>query len=214
MKRSGNNQFNALWTEDEIQKLRNVYGCIFKEEAEKLFPGRSAKSVCEKAKVLGLKKGERKVFFPNFYCDDAEGGYVSGFVDGEGWFCASVLHKRGRWNFNPKFGVSLRVDDEEILWWLTRYFECGNVSTNHKLKSPRAVFVVSKLYDLLANVIPHFERYPLRAKKRHDYVIWKEMVMLQAQHFRKRWSANVSQRMKELYDQLQDVRALDVLYRQ
>src|SRR5262249_33109350 len=43
---------------------------------------------------------------------------------------------------------------------------------------PETRLIVAKAKDLVTSVIPHFERYPLRAKKAKDFAIWREGVNL------------------------------------
>lgn len=120
----------------------------------------------------------------------------------------SIKYRRGRWNFNPKFGVKLRIDDYRILSWMQTYFGCGRCTTATKRKSPAAAFVVADLYSLLSRVVPHFEAYPLRAKKREDYVIWKKMLLLQSSRFRQPWDVEIRRKMQRLYTQLKNIRRL------
>ncbi len=40
-----------------------------------------------------------------------------------------------------------------------------------------AKYVVENLSDLIGKVIPHFDFYPLIAKKKNDYTIWRTAVV-------------------------------------
>lgn len=172
---------DSTWTDHDLAKLKEVGPSAFSEELEGLFPGRTVSAIRQKLTKLGMTKEARRVRFPRDFTDDAAGGYVSGLVDGEGWFIVAV---KDRQNYNPRFGVSLRADDVGVLRWLNNYFDCGNVYINNTRSSPCAVFCVSDLYGIMRSVIPHFERYPLRAKKRRDLKTWQCMVNLQARWFR------------------------------
>lgn len=196
------------WAAEEDARLLEFYPPAFPEELSRLFPGRTPTAVRQHANVLGSAHGPRRVFFPREFLNPADGGYVSGLTDGEGSFIASVKKRRGRWNINPKFTMNLRVDDSAILLWMIRYFGCGHFHESWKRKSPLAVFTVASCYELLSAVIPHFDAYPLRAKKKQDYAIWLNMVELQAANFRQPWSDTVRDRMLELYEELQAVRRM------
>lgn len=196
------------WTEEELQRLQDVYPAALPEEISQLFPGRTESAVKQRANKMYLCHSERKVFFPKSYDNVADGNYVSGLVDGEGSFMVSIVQRRGRWNFNPKFGVCLRVDDSEILHWLQIYFGCGRYTTALNRKSPLGIFVIANLYDILSKVIPHFDTFPLRAKKKRDYAIWKQMVLLQARYFRQPWPDEVRAEMQRLYIEIKETRQM------
>lgn len=196
------------WTALEIARLREVYPVAFREELPQLFPGRSVGAIVQMANKHRLRHGTRRPFFVRDYPSVADGNYVSGLVDGEGCFKVSIVQRRGRWNFNPRFEVALRIDDSDILRWLITYFGCGEYNAAWRERSPSGRFTVSNLRDLLGNVVPHFEAYPLRAKKQNDYVIWKGMLELQAQFFRQPWPAWVRDSMQFRYEQLKQARLL------
>lgn len=46
------------------------------------------------------------------------------------------------------------------------------------LQNPQKKFVINRLEDLVHVVIPHFEKYPLQAKKAKDFEIWRGIVLL------------------------------------
>lgn len=195
-------------TGSESDAIRKYFPGAFLDEYPRLFPGRSAGAVTQAAAKLGVKRGPKTVFFPRTYTNDVDGGYVTGLVDGEGSFMVSLVNRRDRWNFNPKFGITLRVDDGAILRWLRTYFGCGRYSETFRTKSPRASLVVADLYSLMAKVLPHFDRYPLRAKKQKDYAIWRDMVLLQAENFRRAWTPEVRRTMRRLCETLRAGRLL------
>lgn len=110
------------------------------------------------------------------------GDYIAGFVDGEGCFALKfrrdVRHDR---NGTPEylywgieFAIVLREDDREILEKIKTTLGCGNFSSTHG--SIR--YSVTRFDDLLYKVVPFFEKYELRAKKAHDFKLWKEALVL------------------------------------
>lgn len=199
---------DSTWTSHDLAKLKEIGPSAFSEELEGLFPGRSMRSIRQKLTKLGMTKKARHVWFPRNFVDDTAGGYVSGLIDGEGWFMVAV---KDRQNYSPRFGINLRADDISILRWLRDYFDCGNVYINGTPNvAPCAVFCVSDLYSIMRSVLPHFERYPLRAKKKRDFKTWQRMVNLQARWFRvSPPPQHVIRKMTALNDKLRN----DRLYR-
>lgn len=196
---------DSTWTNQDLAKLKRIGPSAFSEELEELFPKHSMREIRRKLVNLGINKKARRVRFPRNFADAAAGGYVSGLVDGEGWF---MVAKKGQQNHNPRFGVSLRADDIGVLRWLRDYFDCGNVYINGSQRvAPCAVFCISDLYSIMRSVLPHFERYPLRAKKMRDLETWQHMVNLQACWFRVSPPQHVINRMTVLYNKLRDDRA-------
>ena len=196
----------SAWSEQEIALLRKVYPYIFPEEIPFIFPRRTIKSVIEKGKAINLRRTERHVIYPRTYSNDIDGGYVSGLIDGEGWFMVSIKRREnGVCNYNPKFGINLRHDDSPILDWLKSYFDCGIV--RHAVyrgttSKPAVVYSINDLFSIMRCVLPHFDCYPLRAKKKIDYATWKDMVVLQSKNYRKYWSDAVRSEMERLYEKL------------
>ena len=64
--------------------------------------------------------------------------YISGFVDGEGFFCVSfVPSKRHRlgWEVRPSFSVSQNGDRAELLYKLLELWECGFIRPDRSDKT-------------------------------------------------------------------------------
>lgn len=111
------------------------------------------------------------------------GDYIAGFVDGEGCFALkfirSVRHDRKNkpiyFYWAIEFAIMLRADDIEILESIQYTLNCGRISTNESQKSR---YSVSKLNDLLTIIVPFFGKYPLHTKKRFDYLLWVEALLI------------------------------------
>ena len=110
--------------------------------------------------------------------DDAFGNWLAGFIDGEG--CFSMFKVKSA--FCCEFNICLRDDDSEIIEEIAQRLGFGKAiyrlpgATTLDAKS-QVVFRVRKKAECLALV--HFlDRYPLRAKKLKDYIIWKNAVLL------------------------------------
>ena len=201
----------VIWSAAETLKLKLLYPHIFEEEVSTVFPGRSPEAVKSKALLLDARKSSRRVLNPRQYESDLLGGYVSGLVDGEGWFSVSLKRKDGKiTHYNPKFGMSLRKDDIAVLEFLRGYFSCGRINIAPRptpRAAPSAIFCITGLYNMLWSVVPHFLQYPLRAKKIRDFITWHEMVKLSAEHFgESRWPDEAQERMNALYRKLLDGR--------
>jgi LAGLIDADG DNA endonuclease family protein len=112
------------------------------------------------------------------------GDYIAGFVDGEGCFYLTYRSeikysrvgqpKYYRWL--PYFAIMLRSDDVEILYKIRATLACGNVyySRNKSLTS----FNVQNINDLYGKILPFFEKFELRAKKRLDFELWKQALII------------------------------------
>ncbi len=112
---------------------------------------------------------------------DAFGHWLSGFTDGEGCFLLRLIKGRRHFTGSARFQIGLRRDDSEILHQIREFWNIGNTSyyqNKHHGKGGGEInvckFTVDALSDVLSVVIPHFERYPLRAKKQRDFIIWKQ----------------------------------------
>lgn len=120
--------------------------------------------------------------FPSDIDRDYFGAWLSGFTDGEG--CFGLMRASSK-PTDPKtvFSIKLRRDDGAVLYLLQSFWQCGRIylTENKSLVAgvnPSVTFSVGRLHDHLRVVIPHFEKYPLLAKKRRDFTIWKQGVLL------------------------------------
>jgi len=125
--------------------------------------------------------------FPSDIDRDAFGHWLSGFTDGEGnfkltWHRTKPRGPRGTIYTVPgaRFEIGVRDDDSAVIELIRSYFGVGRLATrpargNHK---PLIRIMVASAADLMAVVVPHFDRFPLRAKKRRDYELWRRGVAL------------------------------------
>lgn len=110
--------------------------------------------------------------------------YLAGFVDGEGSFCVSMnKHKTTKYkvDIRPEFEIELRADDAEILHRIQQTLNCGNIYLLEYERYdwlPHVKFRVGKIRDLHELVVPFFEKYPLQAKKREVFNIFKIIVAM------------------------------------
>ena len=111
------------------------------------------------------------------------GDYIAGFVDGEGCFALKLRrdiryerkNKPIYFYWDIEFAIVLRKDDKEILEAIRETLECGKISIN---KYGMARYAVNDINDLMYKIIPFFELYQLHAKKKFDFELWKEAMVL------------------------------------
>lgn len=105
--------------------------------------------------------------------------YISGFSDGEGCFSVS-FSKRDKfligWETKPSFCVAQNHDRAEVLFLMQKRFECGFMRRDVKDRTLK--YEIRSLDDLLAKVIPHFERYPLLSGKAKDFKLFRRVCLL------------------------------------
>lgn len=108
--------------------------------------------------------------------DDGFGHWFAGFTDGEGCFFigngAAAL---------PRFSLGLRADDWQVLEYVRTQLRIGTVRRRQSAPSatrnqkPEARFEVFRAADQMV-LLDVFTRYPLRAKKRHQFEAWSVAV--------------------------------------
>lgn len=154
--------------------------------------------------------------------DDSFGNYIAGLTDGEGCFALHYgKHSRNNCqNVTVGFVISLRSDDKEILYEIQKVLQCGYVRQTkvYRNDKSRHSFHVTKISELTEVIVPFFEKYKLRAKKRKDFEIWKEAVLCLGEiqkrkrtrfgkaHGTSRWNEVDRDFISHLSKQLKDVR--------
>src|SRR3954454_11525875 len=96
--------------------------------------------------------------------------YISGYVDGEGCFTVSVSPRAKLvvgWEVRPSLSVSQNGDRAEVLQLIQAHFGCGSIRPDRSDKTVK--WETRRLEDILARLIPHFERYPLLSGKQSDF---------------------------------------------
>ncbi len=103
--------------------------------------------------------------------------WIAGFVDGEGCFHISFLrHPEMKIGYQilPEFTVVQHLRDKDVLYGLKKFFGFGVVRKNH---DERWCYRVRKIANL-GKICEFFTRYPLRTKKRIDFLKFKKVVEL------------------------------------
>lgn len=145
---------------------------------------------CHWSHSMAIRKPNPIAPFPANLDRVAFGHWIAGFTDGEGCFSlyARVAPRRDRtgqtrFNFGASYAILLRRDDIAVLETIRSYFMCGRINLRPPVRpsaKPAAAFSV-RLPDQLNDIIvPHFDRFPLMAKKSRDFAIWKRGVSLLA----------------------------------
>lgn len=107
--------------------------------------------------------------------DDAFGNWFAGFVDGEGCF---LIQRSNKGTYTCKFSITLRDDDSHILEVIRSTLGFGRIYLRPQVYNgtmPQNQWRCDKKSDC-ASLVEILNQYPLRAKKRQDFVIWSEAV--------------------------------------
>jgi LAGLIDADG DNA endonuclease family protein len=107
--------------------------------------------------------------------------YISGYADGEGCFTVSIAPRsslRLGWEVRPSFSVSQNGGRAEVLHAFQAYFGCGSIRPD---RSDRTVkWETRRLDDLVEQVVPHFEVFPLLSGKQADFKLFASVCRLMA----------------------------------
>ena len=96
--------------------------------------------------------------------------YVTGFSDGEGCFSVSFT-RRAKMNtgleVRPSFSLGQNKRSLTVLQDLQNYFGCGAIRFSRYDQTYK--YEVRSLGDIQKQIIPHFEKYPLKTSKLQDF---------------------------------------------
>ena len=93
--------------------------------------------------------------------------YVTGLVEAAGSFTYSRSSKQ----LALYFALKLPLADEPLLEDLQAFFGVGKI-----YKSRGSAYYRVTRHQDLPLIVRHFERYPLRSRKRESFDVWKQMV--------------------------------------
>jgi LAGLIDADG endonuclease len=96
--------------------------------------------------------------------------YVTGLAEGEGCFCVSFAVRptlKVGLEARPSFALSLNERDRALLEGLQAFFECGWIRESRCDRTFK--YEARSVSELLDQVVPHFEAYPLRGVKRRAF---------------------------------------------
>jgi hypothetical protein len=81
-----------------------------------------------------------------------------------------------RWQIEANFCINLHKKDEGLLKLFQTYFK--GIGRIGKERNGCCDFTISSLNQILIEVIPHFDKYPLITPKLADYIFFKKVVMM------------------------------------
>jgi len=125
--------------------------------------------------------------FPDSIDRNHFGSWLSGLIDGEGSFGLQLPPNRkgaaGGGSPRAFLQINLRDDDAPVLSLVQQYWRCGTFSVQKRCEQmnkphPCLMYRVVGIRELKAIILPHFDRFPLLAKKKRDLAIWREGVEL------------------------------------
>jgi len=102
--------------------------------------------------------------------------YISGYVDGEGCFTVSISPRPTLlvgWEVRPSISVGQNGDRSEVLHQIQLYLGCGTIRPDRSDRTLK--WGVRSLPLLMARIVPHFRRYPLRSGKRKDFELFADI---------------------------------------
>ena len=94
--------------------------------------------------------------------------WVIGFLDGEGCFHVSITENKNSqlaWQVRPRFQIGIHVKDKALLEDVKNYLRVGKISKS----GPELIQLKVQSLKQLETVINHFEKFPLKTKKRSDF---------------------------------------------
>jgi LAGLIDADG endonuclease len=104
----------------------------------------------------------------------AFGNWLAGFIDGEGCF---ILRETTADYFRCGFSIELRVDDAPIIEEIQTRLGIGTIKYRHRPGKngndcPQVSWNVQSQPQCVV-LMELLDRHPLRAKKAHDFAIWR-----------------------------------------
>jgi hypothetical protein len=109
--------------------------------------------------------------------DAAFGNWLAGFIDGEGCFRIKPINQKDAPGWMCIFVLKLRDDDAAILRLAHAETGIGRLYPHkgEKGQNPGLAWWVQRRMECVALTFI-LSRFQLRAKKRHDFVLWREAV--------------------------------------
>ena len=153
-----------------------------KGEADRAVALRHSYAICNTPALIRKTRavyGERVPLDPWF---------VSGLTEGEGCFCVSfALWSKLKMGLEvrPSFSLSLNERDLELLRDLQTFFGCGWIRESRTDRTFK--YETRSVSDLLDQIIPHFERHPLRGSKAASFAAFTDVCRMieQGDHLRR-----------------------------
>ncbi|MBU9581338.1 LAGLIDADG family homing endonuclease [Burkholderia multivorans] len=125
------------------------------------------------------RRVERDGIANRYIAGDAFGNWFAGYFDGEG--CLTVFYRERDGIPERRIGVqiSCRYDDADVLTYIKAQLGVG-VTWQSKAKGatkPAVNWRVESAADLAEVIVPLLDVYPLRSKKRLEFMYWRPLVI-------------------------------------
>ena len=104
--------------------------------------------------------------------------WIAGFVDGEGCFHVGISkHSELRFGYQilPELTVVQHKSDIDLLHKIKSTMKCGVVRRNH---GDRYCWRVRSIENISEIIVPFFERFKLKSKKRIEFIKFAKIVRL------------------------------------
>jgi DNA modification methylase len=131
--------------------------------------------------------------------------WLAGLIDGEGHF---AIKKHSRGTHAPYFQLKMRLDERGTIEQIHRHLRIGTITEEQRDDANPMVKWTVQDKEGCKRLVDLLDKYPLRAKKRLDYNIWRDAVCEWADRGRgNRWHGAVDDsRMSALRGRLMRVR--------
>lgn len=105
--------------------------------------------------------------------------WLAGFTCGEGCFYISIgkPSASGGSAIRLKFILTQHNRDDELMGSLVEYLACGGYYPGGE-KQSWGNYEVKNFADIIANIIPFFDKYPLQGEKAKDFMDFKKVALL------------------------------------
>lgn len=102
--------------------------------------------------------------------------WICGFTQSDGSFVVSFENQKNGLPIRPKpiFNITQSVKELEMFKALQNYLKIGRIQINRN----NVTLVVTKIDDIITNLIPLFDNSPLRGGKLLSYKIFKEVCLM------------------------------------
>jgi hypothetical protein len=136
------------------------------------------------------------------------GNWLAGFIDGEG--CFGLYKRSDSPGWAARFFVKLRDDDADVLLMCRDTLGIGTI---RYIREPnpawgsQVLWTVSSRADRLA-LVAILDDCPLRAKKRKDYALWREAVLLMEKVVQHAGNARTKELNEPIWQRLAELKRL------
>lgn len=172
-----------LFEKMSARKIAEIYNCSATSVSRVLEKNnlKSSGSMKTSKTFYSNLTGYKGTKFEDLKIPDDLGNYIAGFTDGEATFGIYPSYKEDAKTFKARFQISVRRDDEEILKLIQKTLKVGSVRVSVRTpgehnEKPKTIYEVNSLPEIYFVIVPFFEKFKLRAKKRNDFLAWSQAI--------------------------------------